>query len=576
MKTSDKNKIKKNIIQELNHCLINNGNTLFYNGTNTYARGYVTLVSVNNQIDKKDFTLFYARLLKIKSFPILPIDTVLSLANTYKKNPDLYKHIKHFASLTSLYNLPLNTWEDVVTSLSSLNKPNYIHHKIKILTKIIISNIETIGKYNLLEFCKGIFSLSNDYNSVEVMVHGVRMQTRNKNKESALFISEDDAINKFGLFIYWADKIIKQGNNVHGNLKYLLNPQFCPSKQWLQWSPEIKEFLDFIEAKLPDNYLMRRHSQAEIEKLSNLFHMRKEMFLSSQVPTEELVHSGFILEPFFKKFIIPKIFFRDFFLLNDVQNHLLKHILEGNSIRKFEYLRLKMDKKACHFLRNQIINDNLPFWSHFALARLESEGMNRSYALKVCEAIRRSGGNYDFWIENMVMLYHKGLSERLIENVSDFILSKVLLEGGTIDFKRIAIKTLIERSNAWHDEVRLKKIANRKLPVSEINGFEFYRENGGDNYVIKQLTSSLELFKEGKELHHCVYSYTQACLMERSYIFSLRLREEFAELPLITIEISKNRIVQAKGSYNRPANKKEKEIIKMWAEKENLDYRIAA
>lgn len=575
MKNNDIKIIKKNIVNELSLCH-NHSTTLnlAYHGTNTYVRGYFTLLALKNKVDKKDFTQFYIRLLKIRSFPVLPLDKVLSLSENYKRNPDLYEQIKYFSSLTPSLELPKNTWEDVIYALSRINRPDCILNKIKILGDIMTANRDLIGSYNIHEFCKDLFLLYDQ--KTDLLIQGRSCNLVRSRDGFYHFENDKDLNSVFGLLIYWTNKIIRNGVNVHDNLNQLIKLRFSNHKNWVEWTPELKEFLDFIEEKLPPNFLMLRYRLLDIEKLSKLYHLRKDIFLNAAVNSDELTGSKFILEAFFKKFVIPKVFFMQFFQLDDSKQNLLEFILKGGSIRNFAGLPLKMDKKACHFLRNQNVNESLNFWSYFVIAKLESEGVNRNYALKVCEIIDRSGGHYDFWIDNLLILYRKGLNERSVESVSDYIHSKVIFDGGSIDFKRIALKTLIERSDQWHIVNRFNKQPNKKLPVSVINSFEYSQEGIDENYVIKQLTTTLELFKEGSNLHHCVYTYSQACLSQRSYIFSLRLKEEFTETPLITIEVSQNKIVQAKGNYNRAANKMERSIIEMWAEQEKLFYKRAA
>lgn len=77
-----------------------------------------------------------------------------------------------------------------------------------------------------------------------------------------------------------------------------------------------------------------------------------------------------------------------------------------------------------------------------------------------------------------------------------------------------------------------------------------------------ELTSGEQLFWEGKAMKHCVGSYAGRCASGYSAIVSLQLND----IRRVTIEINLQtlQIVQARGSYNREADKEEIQIINRW------------
>ncbi|MFN6038309.1 MAG: PcfJ domain-containing protein, partial [Bacteroidota bacterium] len=106
------------------------------------------------------------------------------------------------------------------------------------------------------------------------------------------------------------------------------------------------------------------------------------------------------------------------------------------------------------------------------------------------------------------------------------------------------------------------------LPKSEINPFETCSEN--KTYIIKQLTTSRQLYLEGYDLKHCVYTYVSRCMWRDCQIFSLRMLDREEETPLLTIELDGASIVQIRGKHNRSATLSELELVKSWAKKEKL------
>lgn len=82
------------------------------------------------------------------------------------------------------------------------------------------------------------------------------------------------------------------------------------------------------------------------------------------------------------------------------------------------------------------------------------------------------------------------------------------------------------------------------------------------NWEIVELTNGKELYTEGQFLGHCVSGYAGRCVANASAIFSMRKNGQ----RVITIEINpvRKEIIQARGKFNRSADKKEHEVILEW------------
>jgi hypothetical protein len=109
------------------------------------------------------------------------------------------------------------------------------------------------------------------------------------------------------------------------------------------------------------------------------------------------------------------------------------------------------------------------------------------------------------------------------------------------------------------------------LPKSEINTYKIeYKEK---RFKIMQLLTNKDLIEEGRNLSHCVGTYTDNCIDRGSYIFSMRLeREDEVTVPLITIEVNSNTIRQKKGKRNRSCSEEEDYIIRKWAKENKLKF----
>ena len=576
----EKTNLKDTILNELVLLLDKNNVTKnSFKITQPYVMGLSMLMD-KTKTDKNSFVKFYSSLLKLETFPLIHLDSIEYLMNNYKRNPDFLKHINMFCSCSSNLSLPVNVWKSFIFTISTLNtNTKYFELKTKLYIKIITSNLEVVKNYNLDSFCKNIYNIKDELIEKrigEILDSNTAIKAKDRNELIYQSI--------FGLLLYWTKKIMQSNVEVHINLSRLFEVHFTENKKWINMSTEIEEFLEFMDTKLPAGYLMNNFTQTQIEKLAVVFRVKKELFLNADVTTEELMKAQFILEPFFKKFIIPKVFFKSFFGLDSNQHALFLHVLEGKSIHSYSSLPLHMDKKSCHMLLDEIITKDYRLlnktrknlWDYFAMARILASSSKKISEIDIHLIIvsyQRYGGSYDFWIENLLLIdkKHDGRIRICMADIADYLYNKVLVKKEQLDLKSISLKTLVKRMKLWHLELMKEKLENVILPKSEIRNF-YYQENQTSKlFIIRQLYNSYELHKEGKDLNHCVRTYDRICLHGKTFIFSLRIVENEIENSLITIEVRDGKIFQAKGKYNRPANVDEIKIIKLWAEEENLD-----
>ena len=80
-----------------------------------------------------------------------------------------------------------------------------------------------------------------------------------------------------------------------------------------------------------------------------------------------------------------------------------------------------------------------------------------------------------------------------------------------------------------------------------------------------------DLNREGRSQHNCVASYRNAVIQSRSQILFMR-RKETPEESLVTIEVQKMRLIQAKAAYNQTASIECQTFICRWCELEGISY----
>ena len=79
-----------------------------------------------------------------------------------------------------------------------------------------------------------------------------------------------------------------------------------------------------------------------------------------------------------------------------------------------------------------------------------------------------------------------------------------------------------------------------------------------------------ELVTEGNSLQHCVASYVKRIADGNSAVVFLRQKDEL-ESPLVTVEIRGKKIVQARGFANRKPDEDEREALRMFAKRHELE-----
>lgn len=140
-------------------------------------------------------------------------------------------------------------------------------------------------------------------------------------------------------------------------------------------------------------------------------------------------------------------------------------------------------------------------------------------------------------------------------------------------FKNRTLNSIKQLSNTWHIQQMLVKHAGKFE-------WESFREEttwNSDEYKLEyrgwrcvELTTSDDLIKEGRQMHHCVASYARSCFQGYSHIYSFYnpyISERY------TIEVGQfGSIVQIRAAYNQPPSKLATKVIRLWARDFNIKY----
>jgi hypothetical protein len=564
----DRKKIlKQNIINDLRDCLSGSeSENIVYRGEIKYLSGLLSLLKTGIKCSKREFLTWYLAVLQIENTPLLSIESLLRLTNTFKYNRNFLNQLERF-SRSNKHNAPSDeVWTVFMTTLLLESEGSFIDAKIYILNKVVDTHWNALKNCNVRALFR--FILSN-YTSLFLKANGTT-ETDLKNTRKA---DVQNQINqRWGFFFYWLKKMVERGEDLGPNIERMVSKDFY-NPRYALFTTEKEAFLDFLEPKLPPFILAHHYTFACISEMAIHFHAQKSLFEQSEIKYIKKPEQHYVLRPFLGKFILPEIFYTRFHKQDwtEEKSRFMLHAVMGKPLHRFEELPFKLTQKACHVLLTMPEFTRFSFWSNLAAAQLLSMGVSLQFTTTAVMLLDRFRSRFDFWIETFEILYKKGVMQNELVNLSDYIRYVYFDAVEQIDLKQISLNNLRTRSLDWHVNLNVKRTKNQKLPSLEIKPFKYSDPDSKLKYRIRQLTTSWELYAEGKLMHHCVHTYTNSCLAKNVFIFSLRQIEGTHELPLVTIQVNKMmQIVQVKGAYNRTTTALEDRIIEMWAEMNKL------
>jgi len=278
-----------------------------------------------------------------------------------------------------------------------------------------------------------------------------------------------------------------------------------------------------------------------------------------------------LINHLFVKYPMASFWQNAWFSGNEYERRWFLEVTNGASIRDF-VTQIKMTKKMAHIFINapkyMSVTEALRYAQTGAFGGTEylAYYINRS-------KIGRNNFQYeDFW-STVIQFFAQAemFDYRQIEFMVDY-LEEQYLQNPEFLMKGRTIQALLRQTHVW---LIGKNLLNERKGrfVWETCGIRSFDYVGcWGIYSIKELTSSEELYLEGKVQSHCVSGYAWSSYKKRCAIFSMRVKEETSFVRTITIEVDldNERIVQAKGRFNRTLSYAEKEILLMWAEQESL------
>jgi hypothetical protein len=514
----------------------------------------------NEKSDKKvAFIKLYLSLLNNTNLEVLKVNLVVSMYYKWINYPMLFKDINLIIRRIGLKDLDQEFWSLVIEN-SMLDKPirslhfarlHLLIHAIKagmIYKKELVYNgllVKTLLKFNInsinqILLKKGFNKLTTHY--YRCMFFLVRNLI--DNKIDNLIIAE------------------------------IIQIHFSQTENSLEWNNHTKQFFEVLNKKLPKDYLLYLNKY-EIKKIYFLYTYQSTLFERFNKESLTEINLKNILEILFQNFMISRVFLHNYKknYISEIEKEWFMMELQGKNLRYSSKLPFKLTQRAAHFFRCMNEDIGLTVTRSLIYAQVFILTSNHAFSQAVATCIRNISES-EYWIESMSILYKKGLESGDVNEVMDYINEIVFVQQSKIDIKNKSLENLYRDVEQWHRNLSLQKfektLAKKKLPSANIPVFDISFNN--TFYKIMQLKKLGELFNEGYNLKHCVYSYRNYCLKKESYIFSLMHKNiDSSFTSLITIELDgKKKIIQARGKFNRSVNEDELSIIQLWADENNL------
>ncbi len=315
--------------------------------------------------------------------------------------------------------------------------------------------------------------------------------------------------------------------------------------------------------------------EACIQVLCNIVQYRscwkKDLFKWKPVAKQAAAQVKELASYLFCKYKVPEFLYQGLYETKNMQ-HLewLIHLGDGGKVREMKNIPIPFTQKMGHYF----LSAAAKFSVTEALRWAQVKGLQGEDRLAERIAYSWIGtkpySDEVFW-EGFIQLVINGGMFNLnkLTELIDYVREERRVNIN-YSLKGRTLQSLFRQSDAWHNRFAGSR-ANQVWKPSGIGGYRAAKKS--EVVVMEELTESRKLSEEGKAMKHCVGSYAFYCAKGRSAIFSLRKYSGGILLDImatIEVNISLQKIVQAKAKMNKPINEEAKKYMEVWAMKEGL------
>lgn len=345
------------------------------------------------------------------------------------------------------------------------------------------------------------------------------------------------------------------------------------------------DFLFWVE----DNSKIIEDHDNNLEYLINIYKYKlywiislSDFKLKARKGEEQLTE---LIEKLFSKYELPKFAsspwltrYQDFDRKEKEVDWFL-HLASGRNIRSAAKLPIDLTAKQAHLFLSAPASCTYPQAMLFAVLKsmkADASLINEIINSFIVTTFDEKGkiANLEFWkTVFQFFVQNSFLHRKQVVPVLDYIQEQKFIRnaphpGFSMAGRNPAI--LLDQVRTWHRELQNMKRSGNFLWAKKIGMFQY---EGGDfkKWKVTELTSSDELFAEGKALRHCVASYDQRAFRGEVSICSVKVNGDRA----LTVQVNwpQGEVVQARGLANRMPNHKEQEFLARWLEESKITLR---
>lgn len=278
---------------------------------------------------------------------------------------------------------------------------------------------------------------------------------------------------------------------------------------------------------------------------------------------------------------------------NSIQQSWFIHIGTGKNIKTARSLPITMTKKMAHYFLQT--PHRYPVNSAFRWAQIRAMGGPIKLATALCETrLARNFPDNEFWLSvfrffianPMIDLVQVNpivdfIWNQKYENRIEFVSRGVARDIGpaqpNFSMNGRTADTLMRQLENWHRQLgRESRGGDLQWQKSKFSDYQFVeghaQRSNMQAWTIRELLSSKELIAEGRAQNHCVASYARSCFVGKNSIWTMDRTDCHGGTKTVTIELNlpTKKICQIRGKCNRLPTAAEMDVIRRWANKENL------
>ena len=480
---------------------------------------------------------------------------------------------------------------------------DFSKERIQPLT-VLLDHVKSLGMNSLVQYKNWC-----EHNSIAV---GLRKTIGEMIKEKQFFQELQDSCENRSQkpeilnFKRPVQKIYKRVLSYHQLQGQPILKWIYQALQSTDWSSSTRDYFLFLEehSKL---LKCEKYTKAVIEILRHKTRWVRPINEWSAPLSNIHIQFSSLVQHLLACFQVPSFLEQAFLTGNALHQEWFFYIGAGNNIRKHPDIPVPLTKKmAVHFLSTP---GSFEIEEGFVYAQIRSIGGS----LRLIQALRgyrpmRDFENNSFWVSIFHFLVNQVEPENFqqVGPIVDYIYRQKfeptlnMTDRGAIEavplepdfsIKGRTYASIMRLVLAWHHQLNNEQCKNvLSWAFCEIDAFCHFEpakirlvKEGGKSkeivevppklWTIRELTSNLELFEEGRKLRHCVSSYVIDCQKGRSTIWTMEVDIESKKKKVVTIEIAmlKKRVCQVRGRLNRMPKAEEMAVIKRWCLKEGLE-----